>query len=100
MSFNRSCSCSGAPPTSRWRFNSITSAERQIMPARAKNASYSELYSEAWKVCVDLWPLWVARFLYLICNYGAFIVCVLFTFWPLVSQVLQNAQGGGHLSSG
>ena len=69
------------------------------MPARAKNASYSDLYSRAWKVCVDLWPLWVARFLYIICNYGAFIVCVLFTFWPLISQVLQNQQAGGHLSS-
>ena len=69
------------------------------MSARVKSDSYSSLYSEAWKVCVDLWPLWVARFLYLICNYGAFIVCLLFTLWPLVSQVLQNVQGGGHLSS-
>jgi len=69
-----------------------------LTPAHARSLSWSELYSRAFQVCADLWPLWVARFLYLIINYGAFLLCLLCTFWPLVSEVMGSIRGNRSLS--
>ena len=70
------------------------------MPSRkpATN-SYSADYSRAWKVSLELWPLWVGRFLYLLLNYGAFFICLLLTCWPFISEVYQAIQSGGQLGS-
>ncbi|HET9869864.1 MAG TPA: hypothetical protein VFR02_05150 [bacterium] len=70
------------------------------MPAPAAPATWSDLYGRAWKVCCDLWPLWLARFFYLILNYGAFLLCLVFTFWPLLSKVLGMVRGGESLGQG
>ncbi|MGH7739371.1 MAG: hypothetical protein ACREL1_04420 [bacterium] len=68
------------------------------MRAKSGLAPWPELYSRAWKVCVELWPLWVARFLYLVVNYGTFLICLLLSCWPLVSEVMKDFQQGGQLS--
>ncbi len=64
----------------------------------ASNPYFAD-YERAWKVSLELWPLWVSRFLYILLNYGAFIVCLLLTCWPLISQVYQAIQSGGSLGS-
>jgi hypothetical protein len=70
------------------------------MPSRkAAEASYFPAYQRAWEVSVELWPLWVGRLFYILLNYGAFLVCLMLTCWPLVSQVYQAIQGGSSLSS-
>jgi hypothetical protein len=70
------------------------------MPSRkpASNPYFAD-YGAAWKVSLELWPLWVGRFLYILLNYGAFIVCLLLTCWPLISQVYQAIKGGGQLNA-
>ena len=70
------------------------------MPSvKAAPASYFTDYEQAWKVCVELWPLLVGRFLYILLNYGAFFLCLLLTCWPVISELYQATQGGSRLGS-
>jgi hypothetical protein len=70
------------------------------MPSvKAAPAPYFTDYEQAWKVCAELWPLLVGRFIYILLNYGAFFLCLLLTCWPVISGLYQAAQGGSRLGS-
>jgi hypothetical protein len=68
-----------------------------MTPSRAA-VPFSRVYQTAWQACREFWPVFIAQFLYIIFNYGAFFFCLMITFWPLLEKIFQAVQGGAVLS--
>ena len=65
------------------------------MPVSPKPPPLSEVYQRAWKSCVDLWPLFVLRFVFLVLNFGAMILCILLVFGSLILNLFKGLRGLG-----
>src|SRR5271154_937787 len=68
------------------------------MPTRKTEMTFPQAYQEAWGACRDLWPLFLARVLYMVLNFGTLILCLFLTFWPMLEKFFQQVQPG-NLSS-
>jgi len=57
--------------------------------------SFTEIYGRAWRACTALWPLLVARFVFVVANVGAMILCLLLLFGPFLKDLWNAFQNSG-----
>ncbi|HUO58882.1 MAG TPA: hypothetical protein VMV05_11965 [bacterium] len=51
-----------------------------------------DIYQQAWESCSDLWPLFVLRFIFMLLNIGAMILCLILVFGSLILSLFKGLQ--------
>ncbi len=64
----------------------------------SKEKSYpplSEIYRRAWESCLAQWPIFFIRFVFVMLNVGALLLCLFLVCWPLVQALWKGFKESG-----
>ncbi len=55
----------------------------------------SDVYRKAWESCQALWPLFILRFVFVILNFGAILLCLFLVCWPFIKPLIDGFEQSG-----
>src|ERR1039457_5102781 len=55
----------------------------------------SDVYRKAWEACQALWPLGILRFVFVILNFGAILLCLFLVCWPFIKPLIDGFEQSG-----